>query len=207
MICKEITYSLPDFVSGRLAADEQLLVAQHLTLCQSCRRDVEELSALLGRLSSHQPKPPVHAYWNSLLPRIHEQLDARNRAALVPEWVRFVLPASVAVMVAIFALNLQPLDTVTDEQEVHAIVHDLPTAEIGRLAQREEVANAYEMPEFSNELSLLQSPDKDILKVLAAAGEDIDYYSELDSDVRVISVADEDADEVITKLKNTKTIN
>lgn len=207
MNCRDIKYCLPDFVRGKSPEDEAPFITEHLTACESCSHEADELSAFVGDLSVRAVAVPADAYWLSVLPRLHERLEKRRSMKLLPGSIRLILPLSVAVMLVVILTSRHPLNKALEGQEIHTLVHELPAAELDQLAQRDEVNDAYEASDILSPGAEVQPADKDMLKILMLEEGQSDYYSVIDADINDGPVADEDADELITRLRDLQTMN
>ncbi len=207
MNCRKVKYCLPDYVRDQSSEAEATIVRDHLATCEKCRREAEELSALLSGLSRQSVPPPSYSYWNSLLPRIHERLDARRSERMLPESIRLLLPSSVALMLIVVALNVRPMKTVVESQDIHALVHQLAAEELNQVAQQDEVEEAYQASVvLAVPVDILPS-DKEVVKAFLLEGETFDFPYELDPEFTVGSVSEDVADEIVNKLEHEQAVN
>ena len=82
MNCNEIQYQLPDYLAGKLSGEEQTFVSEHIASCRSCRMEAEHLAALIVEIKRAAPWAPPRAYFDSLLPRIHQRIDEKTDRGL-----------------------------------------------------------------------------------------------------------------------------
>ncbi|MGE3276243.1 MAG: hypothetical protein AB7O67_14110 [Vicinamibacterales bacterium] len=82
-----------DAVEGTLAADRQA----HLAACTPCRRQVEELAALLGEAADAPVPEPSPLFWDQFSARVRQAIDLEPQPARGwrPAW--FSLPVLVPV--------------------------------------------------------------------------------------------------------------
>jgi anti-sigma factor RsiW len=110
MKCQQCENSLSDYADGTLSAKRQAAVQAHLSCCEACRRQLEELLALkrlLGGACTPEPRPD---FLNTAISRVAAAAERRRRV------VRTVLRlqmAGVAIAAAVigFAVLRVPTDT------------------------------------------------------------------------------------------------
>lgn len=207
MKCRAIRYCLPEYVQGKAPEDEARAVSDHLALCGRCRSEAEELTSLISSIPRQTVRVPPAPYWASVLPRIHDRLDARISLNVLPESFRLLLPVSVAMVLIVAALNVRPMKSVVESQEIHALVHQLPAEELNQVAQQDEVDEAYQASAVFAVPGDVQPSDKEVVKAYMLEGESIDFSSELDPEFNIGSVSDEIVDELMTKLEHEQAMN
>src|SRR5688572_13203651 len=78
MQCKEVRSQFTDYVSNTLEEPGYLLVRQHLSGCESCHGEAEELKAIwanLGSIPSAGPGPELRARFEVMLDAYKQGLD------------------------------------------------------------------------------------------------------------------------------------
>lgn len=91
MKCEEIGELLPDYLQGRLRADQAAEVEKHLTECASCGEEAA-LWKKLALLPEEQPSPAVESRFKAMLESYQEgrwektNLAAEKSKASVPLW-------------------------------------------------------------------------------------------------------------------------
>ncbi len=111
--CRVVHDALPDAAAGLADDAVRLQVEKHLAVCATCRDDFALMRTALDGLAQEKTVPdPGHAYWTTLLPRIHERIEQQQGAhervpALIP---RLVLPLGVLliVLVTTFTVDIIP---------------------------------------------------------------------------------------------------
>jgi len=140
------------------------LVALHLHECKDCPKELASLQQLYNRLDAMKVEEPDEQYWHTLLPRIHQRIEARRKRR-VPGWVpRFAFPLAAAAAVLIVVLEvLFPPDGHIESPEVvpqnglRSLLQEMSAGELQQMAA-EDVWTA-------NGLSVLQG-DADVLRQL-----------------------------------------
>lgn len=75
---------LPWYVNETLCGPEQARVADHVTHCAACRREVQALQALRAAVAAEAPDPGL----SGSLQRMHAMLDAEDsRKTALPRWL------------------------------------------------------------------------------------------------------------------------
>lgn len=108
MKCKHAQKMLADYVDEVLDIEDSRRIQEHITLCDSCRRELDVLREILGHINDVKVEyPPAHV-WENFLPDLHLRIEReallafrrqrRQRFYALPGWV-----ASAATVVLIFA--------------------------------------------------------------------------------------------------------
>ena len=103
MHTKHVNIVLPDYVRGILDAEDTKHVEEHLKHCQACQANLADVKQVFGAVENTAPGHVEKAYFNSLLPRIHERLEKGRRFAWSgsPVLNKLALPLGAAVVVAV----------------------------------------------------------------------------------------------------------
>lgn len=92
---------LPWYASGRLDADDRLIVERHLASCAACRDQLALERRLIERFRGLDPQ--VEAGWARLRNRIEPQPPARRERVVRPVWSLARHPAVATLAAAQFA--------------------------------------------------------------------------------------------------------
>jgi anti-sigma-K factor RskA len=140
MTCEEVRNSLADFALGRVRDDERTVIEQHLVRCAECSADLDGVKSLASDLPTVQLDPPPEQYWISLLPRIHERIEAQSiRRRWFPVWAfRWAVPAAAAILVAVIFLGRVPTTTNT-VAPIQVTMDQIPSEELQRFVEEERI--------------------------------------------------------------------
>lgn len=157
MHTEHIKYLLPDYVTGRLEPDLQNGVEAHLNTCQECVAEMKNLQEILRKISQDKPYAPATMYFNALLPRIRQRLDAKRKQSVWahPVFVRVVAPLAVAVL-AIVMLSRMPFPA-EQQDPLKSIVADVSTDELEQVVLEQVQRQPGGMLFTENELAMLPS--------------------------------------------------
>ncbi len=119
---EELKYLIPDYITGALGNDEKLMVDNALKQSAELREFYNETKNTLGFVSNVKFEEPPAQYWNNLLPRIHEKIEARaakkfswdNIAAI---WKIIVPVAAVILIFAVYQLVKSPENQISKIQD------------------------------------------------------------------------------------------
>jgi len=120
MTCAEFRHTVYTLFDGEAAPDETRAVEEHAASCASCRALLAEIRQMFAGMKGLRLPEPAHAYWGSILPRIHEAVGSGRRTSLGDILVHAVLPASAtlaALIIGMFLLPLQhqaPVDEISE---------------------------------------------------------------------------------------------
>lgn len=98
-------------VTGELDDKFRFSWQSHLKKCNACRREKETLSAMIARLKSASPAPPLSAAdADTMVANINRQLAAgKNAGPRFPEWIQAfgkLIPAAAAVCLLFIVLGI-----------------------------------------------------------------------------------------------------
>ena len=98
--CSHVTNLAPELALGTAAGEERAAALEHLSTCASCRRVVNELSALTDEIVALAPahEPPA-GFENRVLDRLSEEFPRRRR-----RWVGPAIAAALGAVAATLAL-------------------------------------------------------------------------------------------------------
>lgn len=202
MNCQEAQYRLADLIDGRLPDTERAAIETHLASCHSCAGTLGEMRSLTDDLH-RQPQPwsPPAAYWDTLLPRIHQRIDARNeRGKTLLDagflWLRrLALPAAVVMLLVaggVFLPGRTDLNSPgTGEADIAELVGQLPEEELDGFAAHVEIESEYDATADTGSILSLTEEDRDEIAGLLAE-EDVALSTViLDSDAALLAANEE----------------
>ena len=113
MKCNQIKEKFSDFLTGELDKNVREKIQEHITVCSSCREELENLSAIWTKLEvlpEEQPSDKVRTRFYAVLDQ-HKQNQARKTVRPRKErfsigWFRHWIPARPAFQFSIAALLL-----------------------------------------------------------------------------------------------------
>ncbi|MBI5214339.1 MAG: zf-HC2 domain-containing protein [Ignavibacteriae bacterium] len=118
MKCSDVEILLPDYVVNKLSNGQYSGVQSHLENCPVCRSTANEFSYLLVGMKKFRPKEPSELYFSTILPRVHQRLEAKQKQFQIPEYLfRFIMPVAMTVVLVMFAVNYQPSPNVNIVKE------------------------------------------------------------------------------------------
>jgi hypothetical protein len=165
MNCKELQLRIPDMIDGTIRGDEKTILEEHVAHCPECSREYAELSVLLAHLKTDEPWAPPQAYWNSLIPKIHDRIEQTSRPArLFPAWIRRSVVTAAAIAVVCAGINVVP--TVIEERpdELRSVVSQVSPEEIQSFIERQEIEGMTASSSSSAANSLISADDKTDLR-------------------------------------------
>ena len=103
---------LIDAMEGLLAPDRQA----HLDMCETCQRQLTELSEVLGEARQVAVPEPSPLFWQHFSARVRGAIDAAPESNW-PSWLRWQVLAplgALAMIVVALAMNIRPALNVSD---------------------------------------------------------------------------------------------
>lgn len=203
MKCKEVLIALPDAVRGAGSPEEVSSVELHLTGCEACSAEAKGLKGLMAELDHRVDTPPPDAYWNALLPRIHERIAQHSSPMDIPEGLRIFLPASVAIMLLVCLTHLDTFEFTHESQDIHSIMHQLQGEELKDAVQRAEIEDPYSLTKSSLTEEELFSAEKITLADFFDEQTSSELYADSDISQTYATnfLSEQEAQEIVTKLE------
>jgi anti-sigma factor ChrR (cupin superfamily) len=90
---------LNEFLDGDLAPRDRRIVESHLSGCESCRRALDELSAVVRAAGELPPVAPPDRIWESIAASLRERAPLSRPARPAPSWRKALYPALAAAAV------------------------------------------------------------------------------------------------------------
>ncbi len=147
---------LPDFVTGKLPADERQDLEAHLASCTECAREANEFKAVAAALQKIRPLNPPTNYLSTVLPRVRESLAGKSARREDPFIERILAPLAAMAIVVITLLQM-PFNSKAD---LRAVLDELKSDELADVAVEPEYQSLYLIPSTESLASSL--PDEAI---------------------------------------------
>ncbi len=137
-ICEELRNDLPDFLRGRMSAEDRNRIEEHLATCASCREEAASLEKTFSHIAEAPSITPPETYWRNFLPRLHERITERQtRRRVTPNvgpvpWInRFLIPSAalVATVLILFQIRIVPVEE-SPSSELRQIVAQMNAEEL-----------------------------------------------------------------------------
>ncbi len=113
MKCNQIKEKFSDFLTGEIDENVREKIQEHITVCSSCREELENLSAIwtkLGVLPEEQPSDKVRTRFYAVLDQYKQNQDQKTirprKERFSSGWLRHWMPARPAFQFSIAALLL-----------------------------------------------------------------------------------------------------
>jgi len=113
MKCNQIKEKFSDFLTGEIDKNVREKIQEHITVCSSCREELENLSAIWTKLEvlpEEQPSDKVRTRFYAVLDQYKQNQDRKTvrprKERLSIDWFRHWIPARPAFQFSIAALLL-----------------------------------------------------------------------------------------------------
>lgn len=146
---EEIKLLIPDYISGSLKEEENSLVKNAIDSSDELKElylDMKNAFEFADTMKYEEPSPQ---YWNNLLPKIHEKIEAREQQSLAKNpvsyiWKILVPVAAVILIFIIYKVSFTPETEITQNQdkqikEEKAVIKDSVKEEISPLQTKDEI--------------------------------------------------------------------
>lgn len=105
---EEIQFLIPDYITGSLSEHDKQLVESTLNESAELKAFYSDMKGALDFVSTVKYEEPSPQYWNNLLPRIHEKIDARASRGFSWEKIaalwKVAIPVAAVVLIAVVYL-------------------------------------------------------------------------------------------------------
>jgi hypothetical protein len=205
MKCKDIRYDYIDYVKGMLSDDKMSMIDDHLTNCESCRKEIEEIKNFSRTLDNYQVSTPNDSFFINFIPRLNERIDGRTKTSYSKKVVNFVLSFSTLSSVIILVIILMQVghqDITTDTGIANNVSIENP-----KIKENEPRTINYENYVRESLISDTKSKQKIEQKATetfasAALNEHGDVFLSRENIASLVNdLSDEEVDQVIEKLK------
>ncbi len=118
---EEIKELLPDYITGSLSWEEAALVQDTIKTNTEIAELYADMKGALEFVGSVKFEEPVPQYWNNLLPRIHERIEAKEDKKLfknpIPLLWKILVPVAAIILIAIiYKLSVSPENQITQDK-------------------------------------------------------------------------------------------
>ena len=138
MTCHEVKYSLLDYIKGKVSDAEHESIKEHISKCESCKKELEELLSFYELVKNEVVWKPENTFWVNLLPKIHHRLDDKKVRHFPDTILRYILPLSAAIVLVIFSIQYFHLMTSSTSNEEIAF-SQLPPEELQYYIEQQSV--------------------------------------------------------------------
>ncbi len=119
---EEIKYLIPDYITGSLNDKDKLLVENAIQESSELREMYEDMSGAFRFVSNAKFKEPPAQYWNTLLPKIHEKIEAKSSkkfswGSASAIWKIIIPAAAVLLIFIVYQLLKSPEDQMTKKEK------------------------------------------------------------------------------------------
>jgi hypothetical protein len=118
---EEIKLLIPDYITGSLEDKDKITVENALSESAVLREFYNEMKGTFEFVSAVKFEEPSPQYWNSLLPRIHEKLEAKSRRkfswdSIAAIW-KIIVPVSAVILIFVaYQLLKSPENQISKKQ-------------------------------------------------------------------------------------------
>lgn len=119
---EEIKLLLPDYITGSLSSEDAALVESAIKSNSEIEDLFFNMRDALQFVENVKFEEPVPQYWNNLLPKIHEKIEARNEKKLfknpIPLIWKILVPVAAVILIAvIYRIATSPENQITKDNQ------------------------------------------------------------------------------------------
>jgi hypothetical protein len=146
---EEIKLLIPDYVSGLLTEEENSLVKNAIDSSDELKELYLDMKNAFEFADTMKYEEPAPQYWNNLLPKIHEKIEAREQQSLAENpisyiWKILVPVAAVILIFIMYKISFTPDTQITQNQdnkikEEKTVTKDTVKEEISPLQTKDDI--------------------------------------------------------------------
>jgi|SRR4030095_429351 len=127
---EELKHLIADYITGQSDEQEKALVENALKESAELREFYNEMKKTLEFVSTVKPGDPPEQYWNTLLPRIHQRIDAEQAKKFSWDKIsavwKVLVPVAAVILIVLIYYLVKPSNTqiTKDEQKNEKINKD-----------------------------------------------------------------------------------
>ncbi len=204
MTCRDVHSRLPEFIRRTEAGGDVALIEEHLRGCPSCREEEASMRELFSVLGKEKAWTPPAAYWNSLLPRIHARIDARQERPM-PLWLsRVAVPLAAALLVAIVAIRSLPGSGVPTAGSLDEAIRSTSGDELQSFAEQQIGSVIADPVQYPADNSVFADDGAVLKDILSDESQTVEAAS-TDQESTLYAMTDQEAEEVVARLERSLT--
>jgi anti-sigma factor RsiW len=209
--CNSILLDLPDFIQGKMGDSDRRSVQDHIERCPSCRKEAQNLREVFASISSERtPWAPPEAYWNTIIPRIHERLEKRNQSRLIPKWIyRVVLPLAAVLIAVVVIYRSGYFGPVNPEEELRIAVKQMTNEEQADFVRDYTTALSESLDEYPVSDTLLVQYRSEITEAVKSGSFEYSltpFEYQLAPETLLESLSSEEVEKVLEKMQTHQNI-
>ena len=139
---EDIKLLIPDYITGSLSGEEFASVDNAIKNNPEIASLYSDMKSALEFVENVKFEEPVPQYWNNLLPKIHEKIEARNEKKLfknpIPLIWKILVPVAAIILIAvIYRIATTPENQITKEN-IPNIQNEKPMEQQNPLAEQQK---------------------------------------------------------------------
>lgn len=198
---------LPDYLNNKLETALKQGVESHLSECSECRQEADRLTELFQALQKETPSSPPSHYFSTIVPRVRERLERRERFSWLqhPVFTRVAMPLAAAALAVALLVRLpvelqestsQPLldrsESLNPEEVAEALVQQhellpLNTVVVQEIAEATVPAKVFEQ-QIAEKL------------IVSSSKQPYDYFSGIPTEQLLNSLNEQEVETLLQRL-------
>lgn len=142
---EELKLLIPDYITGDISIMDKQKIEEALKNSAEIARFHQEMKGAFEFISEVKQNEPEPAYWNSLIPRIHDRIDEREQSKFswgnISSIWKILVPVSAIVLIAILYYSFSPSETEITKDDKQELQQDLKGKEENKTGITDTISN------------------------------------------------------------------
>jgi hypothetical protein len=130
---EELKLLIPDYITGDISIVDKQKIEEALNNSEEIARFHQEMKSAFEFISEVKQNEPEPAYWNSLIPRIHDRIEERQQSKFswgnIASLWKILVPVSAIVLIAILYYSFSPSETEITKDDKQELQQELKSKE------------------------------------------------------------------------------
>ena len=141
---EEIMLRIPDYITGSLSEADMALVQKAIGDSPEIAELYNDMKNAMGFVSSVKHSEPAPQYWNTLLPRIHDRIEAEQSKGFswdkISAFWKILVPIAAIILIALVYYIVKPTNTqFTEEKKTEQKSDDKINEQQNKIKQQDNI--------------------------------------------------------------------
>lgn len=128
---EELKLLIPDYITGDISDVDKQTIQSALSNSAELALFYREMKNVLEFFGEVKPEEPGPAYWNSLIPRIHDRIEEQGQSKFswsnISSLWKILVPVTAIVLIAVLYYSLTPTETEITKEDKQELQQELKT--------------------------------------------------------------------------------
>jgi len=128
---EELKLLIPDYITGDISDADKQTIQSALSNSAELALFHREMKNVLEFVGEVKPEEPGPAYWNSLIPRIHDRIEEQGQSKFswgnITSLWKILVPVTAIVLIAVLYYSLKPSESEITKEDKLELQQELKT--------------------------------------------------------------------------------